>query len=219
VSEFTASLAEEATGHRPLSVFQTYFDLESFTSEPPQPLPDEPAVAWIGVLQRYKNPQVLAAAWRLVATRTSARLVVVGRGPLQPVIDELVREFPTQVTNIPRLTPAEVAKLLDDSTLLAMSSESEGLPRVIMEAFARGRPVVSTAVGGIPDIVNTDRNGILVTPGNPEELADGLVRVLSDPEVAERLSRGALEDAEKLRWTPDRYTEALSQFVDSAVSA
>jgi glycosyltransferase involved in cell wall biosynthesis len=215
VSEFTATLAAKATGRRPLSVFPTYFDLESFTREPPQPLPAEPAVAWVGVLERYKNPRLLADAWRRVASRTdSVRLVMVGRGPLQPIVDDLVSELPTRVKSIPRLTPAEVAALLDNSTLLAMSSESEGLPRVIMEAFARGRPVVSTAAGGIPDVVKTGENGVVVERGSPEALADALVRVLSDRSFAEWLGRGALKDAERLRWTPMRYARALEDLVE-----
>jgi glycosyltransferase involved in cell wall biosynthesis len=218
ISAYTASIAVQATGRSPLSVFPAYFDLGSFTTQPPDPLPNRPAVAWIGVLQNTKNPRVLADAWRIVAAETSAtRLVVVGEGPLQPVIDKLVREFPARVTTIPRLASDEVARLLDDSTMLAMSSESEGLPRVIMEAFARGRPVVATAVGGIPDLVETDRNGVLVEPGDPGALARALLRVLEDREFAERLSSGAREAAEHLRWTPGRYAEALRELVDAAV--
>jgi glycosyltransferase involved in cell wall biosynthesis len=220
VSEFTASLAWGATGRRPLSVFPTYFDLESFMREPRPPLPEQPAVAWVGVLERYKNPRMLTDAWRLAAPQMNdARLVMVGRGPLQPIVDDLVREFPARVRSIARLTPAEVAGLLDDSTLLAMSSESEGLPRVIMEAFARGRPVVSTAVGGIPDVVETGRNGVLVERGNAEELAGAFVRVLNDRQFAERLGGGALEDARELRWTPPRYARALRELVESVLAA
>jgi glycosyltransferase involved in cell wall biosynthesis len=218
VSEYTASLATEATGRGPLSVFPAYFDLESFTSEPPEQLPEQPAVAWIGALQPTKNPRLLAETWRLVAARTSAaRLVVVGQGPLQPVVAKLAREMPARVRLIPRLAPAEVARLLDDSTLLAMSSASEGLPRVIMEAFSRGRPVVATHVGGIPDLVETGRNGVLVEPDDGEALAAALVRVLEDREFAQRLARGALQHAEQLRWTPDRYANALRELVDTAV--
>jgi glycosyltransferase involved in cell wall biosynthesis len=220
VSQFTASLATGATGRDPLAVFPTFFDLESFTREPSRPLPERPAVAWVGVLQRYKNPTVLADAWRLAAPDLrDARLVMVGRGPLQPVVDDLVREYPAQVKSIPHLTPEEMAKLLDDSTLLAISSESEGLPRVIMEAFARGRPVVSTAAGGIPDVVRTGHNGVLVERGRPDELAGALVRVLNDRQFAERLGRGAFEDAQQLRWTPDRYAQALRDTVERVLAA
>jgi glycosyltransferase involved in cell wall biosynthesis len=219
VSEFTASLSTGATGRRPLAVFPTYFDLESFTRDPLRPLPNSPAVAWIGVLQPYKNPRLLADAWRLTARQTAgARLVVVGEGPLQAIIDELAQEFPQSVIRIPRLTPAGVAKLLDESTVLAVSSQSEGLPRVIMEAFARGRPVVSTVAGGIPDIVEPGRNGMLVARGDAPALADALVQVLTDTGLATRLSRGAVETAEHLRWTPDRYGKALRELVESALA-
>jgi glycosyltransferase involved in cell wall biosynthesis len=220
ISEYTASLAGAATGRTPLSVFPAYFDVESFTARPPQPLPDTPAIAWIGVLQQSKNPRLLADAWRLVVARTTAaRLVIVGQGPLHGIVDELVRDFPARVTVISRLTPAQVAQLLDDSTLLAMSSETEGLPRVIMEAFVRGRPVVSTSVGGVPDLVETGRNGLLVAPGDAAALAAALVRVLDNRQLAERLSQGALERAEELRWTPERYAQALRQLVERALTA
>ncbi len=220
LSDFTESLALEVTGRSPLSVFPGYIDLESFTRDPPRPLPDRPSITWIGVLQRSKNPRLLADAWRRVAARTTAaRLVVVGEGPEQTVVDELVRDFPARVTSVSSLTPPEVARLLDDSTALVMSSESEGFPRVIMEAFTRGRPVVATAVGGAPDILKTGRNGILVPRGDVQELADALLRVLDDRAFAEHLSRGALEDADRLRCTPTEFSTAFRQFVDSALSA
>jgi glycosyltransferase involved in cell wall biosynthesis len=220
LSEFTESLALDVAGRSPLSVFPAYIDLESFAREPPRPLPDRPSIAWIGVLQRSKNPRLLADAWRLVAARTTAaRLVVVGEGPERPIVDELLRDFPTRATRLSSLDPGEVARLLDDSTVLVVSSETEGLPRVIMEAFTRARPVVATAVGGVPDIVKTGRNGILVPPGDAQELAEALVRVLDDRAFAEQLSRGALEDAGRLRRSPTEFSSAFRQFVDSALSA
>ena len=218
LSPFTAGLAKDATGKEPVANYTTYFDLESFTEEV-KPLPKRPTVAWVGVLEGYKNPQVLADAWRLVAPQLpDAQLVVVGQGPLQPIIGELAEEHPDQVRAVPRLEPPEVAGLLDDSTLLAMSSESEGVPRVIMEAFTRGRAVVCTAVGGIPDVVKPEHNGLLVEPGNPEELASALVRILGDPELAERLGRGALQDAQQARWSPPTYARAVREMVDSTLT-
>jgi glycosyltransferase involved in cell wall biosynthesis len=214
LTPFTAALAEDATGHKPVAIFPTYFDLGSFTADPPRPLPARPAVVWVGVLQRYKDPRLLAEAWRIVAPRCpGARLVVVGRGPLRNVIDELVHDFPIQVRAEPRLEPRELARLLDESTLLAMSSKSEGMGRVILEAFARGRPVVSPAVGGIQDLVEPDRNGLLVEPGNPEQLAAALIRVLSKPDLAERLAGGATRDGQRLQWTPEGYADAVREMV------
>lgn len=217
LSGFTAQLAEAATGNPPAATFAAYIDLEGFTAEPPQPLPAKPAVAWIGVLERYKDPGALAAAWRMVAARVpDARLVVVGQGPLRPLIEELSGGYPSRVRALASLGTPAVARLLDESTVLAMSSSAgaEGLPRVIMEAFARGRPVVGTAAGGIPDIVRPERNGLIVEPGEPEQLGRALVRVLTDRSLAERLAAGALEDGRRELMSPRAYAAAVRELVD-----
>lgn len=219
VSSYTAALAREATGREPAGVFPAYFDLDSFLDGPSRPLPEHPQVAWVGVFQRTKNPGLLARAWPLVAQRLpDARLVVVGRGPLQAEIDALASRFPATVRTLPWLPASEVARTLDESTLLALTSESEGLGRVILEAFARGRPVVATEVGGVPDLVRHEHNGLLVRPGDPASLADGLGRVLADRALADRLGRAAAEDAERFRWTPDRYADALRELVDRVLA-
>jgi glycosyltransferase involved in cell wall biosynthesis len=71
---------------------------------------------------------------------------------------------------------------------------------VALEAMARGRPVIGGRVAGIPDVVVDGRNGLLVDPEDPAELAEVLVRVLSDRSLAEQLGAAAREDAE--RWVP-----------------
>jgi glycosyltransferase involved in cell wall biosynthesis len=220
LAPFTEALVRRATGREPICSFPTYTDLEGFLEDPVRPLPDQPAVAWVGVLERAKNPYVFARAWRIVAERLpEARAVIRGNGPLRPVMDELVRDFPGRVEVIPWLPDTrDVARLIDGSTLLALPSWSEGLPRAVVEAFTRGRPVVGSAAGGIPDIVKPERNGLLVPPGDAERLADALVRVLSDRELAERLGRGALEDAGRFHWSPERYADAVRDLVDRAMS-
>ena len=219
LSPFTASLAEEVTGEPPLACFPTYSDLDAFTRPPLAPLPDRPTAAWIGTLQRVKDPAAMAAAWRLVAERLpEARLVVVGDGPLRGIMEDLSQDLPDSVRVLRRVPTPELVGVLDESTLLALPSVSEGLGRVAIEAFARGRPVVGSAVGGIRDIVQTERSGVLVPPGEPALLADALVRLLGDPELAQRMSRAAAEDGAAFRWPPDRYADAVRDLVDRALS-
>jgi glycosyltransferase involved in cell wall biosynthesis len=220
LAPFTEALVRHATGREPICSFPAYTDLDGFLEDPVRQLPDRPTVAWVGVLDRAKNPHAFARAWRIVAERLpEARAVIRGTGPLRPVMDELVRDFPGRVEVVPWLPATrDVARLVDGSTLLALPSWSEGLPRAAVEAFTRGRPVVGSAAGGIPDIVKPERNGLLVPPGDAERLADALVRVLSDRELAERLGRGALEDAGRFHWSPERYADAVRDMVDRAMA-
>ena len=217
VGPSTARLAREVTGRDPVAVFPAFFDLTGYASRPPVPLPDRPAVAWIGMLEAVKNVEGFAAAWRNVADRVpTAHLVILGRGRLQPLADGLAQEYPGRVEVITEFIPVEeVVDILDRSTLLALPSRTEGTPRVIMEAFARGRGVVASRVGGIPDLVAHGENGLLVSPGDDAELADALVRVLEDPALAAAMGRSAHRASLEEQWTAGRLADEL----DSAVTA
>src|SRR5262249_36883680 len=153
-----------------------------------------PTALFVGVLERYKNVDGLAAAWRLASPRIpEARLVLVGKGSLQPVVDSLTHERGGRVKHVPELTPEQVAASLDEATVLVLPSRFEGLGRVVIEAFARGRGVIGGRGGGILDLVEEGREGLLVDPEDVDGLAGALVRCLSDRELAERLGRAARE--------------------------
>jgi glycosyltransferase involved in cell wall biosynthesis len=215
VSEFTSSLVKEL-GVRPAAQFTTYFDASAFHERPPSPPPAEARALFVGVLERYKNVAGLVEAWRLAAPRVpGARLLVVGRGREAEPVERLVAELPAQTRWVERLSPAEVAAALDESSLLVLPSFSEGLPRVAMEAFARGRPVVGSRAGGIPDIVEDEVNGLLVPPGDTGALADALVRALADHALLERLADGARADATRWLQTPETYADRMLELVES----
>ena len=93
----------------------------------------------------------------------------------------LVRDLPAQTRWTESLSTPEVARALDEATVLVLPSRSEGLGRVVVEAFCRGRGVVGSRVGGIPDLVEDGVTGLLVAPGDAHALADALVRVLVRP--------------------------------------
>ena len=95
------------------------------------------------------------------------------------------------------------------ATVLVLPSRSEGLGRIVVEALCRGRPVVATRVGGIPDLVRDGENGLLVEPGDTRALADALVRISSDRGLAERLAARARESVEPWIATPEEYAARL----------
>jgi glycosyltransferase involved in cell wall biosynthesis len=214
VSPFTSALVRRL-GVEPAATFTTYFDVSAFDASPLARLPERPSVLFIGVLERYKNVHGLVEAWRLAAPRVpDTTLRIVGRGRERELVEQLVRDLPGQTSWTERLDPADVAVALDDATALVLPSFSEGLPRVAMEAFARGRPVVGSRAGGIPDIVEDGVNGLLVPAGDSPALADALVRVLTDGELARRLAEGAQAAAPRWLQSPEEYARGMRALVD-----
>ena len=182
VTAYTTELMR-GLGVEPTDEFPAYMDFGTFLQTPPVALPQRPQALFVGVLERYKNVDGLVAAWRLVAQRLpEARLVVVGKGTLRHLVEGFERAED--------LPPEEVARRLDDSWVLVLPSRSEGMGRVLIEAFLRGRGVVGARLGGIADLVEDGVSGLLVEP-EPEPLAEALVRVLGDRALAERLAEGA----------------------------
>lgn len=211
ISGFTESLVRDRLGREPTGVFPTYSDLGAFTG-PVTSVPDRRRALFVGVLERYKNVEGLAAAWRLVAQRVGdAELHLVSSGTQVEVAEALERAGAKWDR---RLEPAQLASALDAARVLLLPSSAEGLGRVIIEAFLRGRPVVASRVGGIPDIVEHEVNGLLVEPGDTEGLARAIQRLLTDGELAQRL--GTAGHASVGRWvaTPDEYADNVLALVE-----
>jgi glycosyltransferase involved in cell wall biosynthesis len=192
LSGFTSGLIDGVRGTPASIAFPTYSDLSSFTAAPLAPLPERPTAVFVGMLEAYKNVDGMAAAWRRVAAaRPDALLILVGKGSRRRVVDELVRDLPEQVEYHPELPPAEVAAAIDRSTVLVLPSWPEGLGRVIIEAFARGRGVVATGAGGVLDLVSDGIEGLLIPPADTDALVEALTRVFADHELAARLGDAA----------------------------
>jgi len=209
VSTQTTGLVR-ALGVEPAAVFPSYVDAPAFLERPPVPLPERPRAVFVGVLERYKAFDTLVAAWRLAAPRVpDAALHVVGDGSLRDLV-------PHDVEWSQRLTSEEVAAAMDDSWVFCLPSRSEGLPRVALEAASRGRAIVGGNRAGIPDVVEHGVNGLLVDPDDPQELADALVRILSDRAYAERLGSAARRTGEEWAVTPAEYAEKLRTLIACA---
>jgi glycosyltransferase involved in cell wall biosynthesis len=213
ISDYTSSVVRSA-GVEPTATFAAFMDLDPFLATPPAPLPERPVALFIGVLERYKAVDVLADAWRLAARRLpDATLHLVGRGTLHEVPERLVAQLPDQTRWTEALSTTEVVRALDDATVLVLPSRSEGLGRVVVEAFCRGRGVVASMVGGIPDLVTDGETGLLVPAGDASALADALVRVLSEHALGERLGAAARITVEPWLATPEAYARQIRDLV------
>ena len=175
-------------------------DLAKFApQESPVESGDEKRILFVGSLQKVKDVagNLLPAIARLDSRRGSDfRLHLVGDGVEEPRIRAAVAELRIshRVSFLGRCSHEEIAAHYGRADVVVLSSRREGTPNVLMEAMACGAPVVSTAVGGVTDIV-TDRSGLTVPPGEPEALAI------------------ALDEALRKRWDRDAIREhALAEF-------
>lgn len=157
-----------------------------------------PRLLYAGNLIRPKGVHVLLEALAALDARgVHATLDILGTGPFQGALEALTHRLGLGDTvRFRGFQDLEGVKaFMDDATLFVFPSFGEGMPRVILEAMARGLPVVSTAVGGIPGVIRHGRNGWLVSPGSAVELADAIECVLADRTLWERLSRAGVETA------------------------
>jgi glycosyltransferase involved in cell wall biosynthesis len=219
ISEYTTELVR-AAGIEPAAEFPAFMDLAPFTVEPVAPLPESPRALFVGVLERYKAFDVLGETWRRVAARVPGSVLhVVGDGTLAPLAATLVEELPGRVEWTPSLPAEGVANALDAATLLVLPSRSEGMGRVVIEAGCRGRAVVGSRVGGIPDVVADGETGVLVSPADASALEDALVRVLSERQLAERLGAEGRSRVERWVTTPEEYARRVRDLVDKVVAS
>jgi glycosyltransferase involved in cell wall biosynthesis len=219
LSAFTSSVVEEARGLPATACFPTYSDLEAFVASPAAPMPETQRVVFVGALEAYKNIDLLVAAWRDVVRRVpGATLTIVGSGSRRAVVDRLLAELPDSVRHESELPPEGVAAELDAARVLVLPSWPEGLGRVVLEAFARGRSAIATRAGGIVDIVTDGRDGLLVPPGDTGALVNGLVRVLEDHELAARLGAAARETYDFWHQTATDFAAAYRSLVDRVLA-
>jgi glycosyltransferase involved in cell wall biosynthesis len=118
--------------------------------------------------------------------------VLVGHDPHHqwPVIQEQGLALGIAPGELEFLGPvSDITRVYKEADLLALTSDWEGTPNVVMEGMAAALPVVATGVGGLPDLVRHGRTGFLVTPGDDDALVDGLCRLVKSPQLRERMGR------------------------------
>jgi glycosyltransferase involved in cell wall biosynthesis len=145
---------------------------------------------FVGRLTRQKALETAIAA---VAAVPEARLVLVGDGPERKRLERVAAGSgaAARITFLGSRSRDEALRIVAGSRAALLSSDWENLPHAAVEALSLGVPVVSTAVGGVPEVVHDGDNGLLVPPGRPEELAAALRRVLEEPGLRDRLAAAA----------------------------
>ena len=158
-------------------------------------VPDQPPLGdfflFAGRLSPEKGVSVLVHAARLVGEQ----VVIAGEGPLAR---ELARDLPANVTLVGRVSHSEVMRLVSACrAMVAPSVCAENAPLAVLEAMAAGRPVIATRVGGLPELVSDDREGLLIEPNDSARLAAAMHDLSRDSARAERLGAAARRRAQR----------------------
>jgi glycosyltransferase involved in cell wall biosynthesis len=166
---------------------------EEFESAAEPPPPDSNTLLCVGRLSAQKGHRLLIDGFsRLVQEGVDARLVLAGDGELREALERRIREtgLGDHVVITGWVSSEHVRELLRDCRALVLPSFAEGLPVVIMEAFAMARPVISTFVGAIPELVQAGVNGWLAPAGDQGALVAAMRdALLAPPARLEALGR------------------------------
>jgi glycosyltransferase involved in cell wall biosynthesis len=168
-----------------------------------------PIIGFVGQLDERKGIEDLLSAFRSVHRRLpEVHLVMAGTGPLEAMIQRFYCE--NQLGDVVHMLGFrdDVPAVMQAIDVLALPSRWEGFGLVLIEAMAASTPVVATRVSSIPEIVVDGKTGFLVPPGKPELLAERLVQVLSNRELAAEMGRhGRARVVE--RFTVDRMVNQM----------
>jgi len=158
---------------------------------------DAVVIVGLGRLVPIKGFDLLVRALPIVVSQVpSARVLLVGEGAERAHLEAIAASL--GVASCLRLTgeTTDVAPYLAAADVVTVPSRNEGMGRVIVEAMALGRPVVATAVGGIPDVVTDGECGRLVEPEDVDALAGALIELGRDPALRRKLGEAAVQRAE-----------------------
>lgn len=155
---------------------------------------DEIIVTFTGRLVEGKGIGVLLAAWKkVVVDFNNICLFILGQGPFEKPSKKLCQKLGIE-ENVRFIGLVnDVREYLAISDLFVFPSFHEGFPNSVLEAMACGIPVISTKIGGVVDVIKDEENGLLVEPGNVDQLADALKKLISDTEYASTLGKNALK--------------------------
>lgn len=149
-------------------------------------------VGYIGRLSEEKGVKYLLEAISMLrGLDLPIRTIIIGDGPQRKELEEVAKK--TSILDRTHFTgfQSDIESWLPAMDLFVLPSLTEGTPLALLEAMAEGIPVVASAVGGVPQVVQTGKNGILVSPGKPEEIKNAIRLLFKDEALRNSFSREA----------------------------
>lgn len=182
-------------------------------------LPDDAfVIGTVGRLNEVKRQDLLLGAFAAIAARhPQAWLLIVGDGPEHSALAALARDLGIASRTVFAGYQSRTERFLAAMDAFALSSRHEGLPLALLEAWASGLPVVSSAVGGIVRVVRNETNGLLFDNGDAAGLAHALERLIGDAALRGALARAGHEDV-RSHYSLDRMADDYDHHYRTAMT-
>lgn len=197
-----ASLRRFGVPERKISVISNGIDIDALASARPSlregALRDRRIVGMVGRLVWAKGPEYLLRVAREILDEIPETIFVfVGDGPARKDLETMARQLGIEEATLFLGQRDDMPSVYASLDVSVLPSLMEGMPMTILEALAAARAVVATRVGAIPQLIRSEETGLLVDPGNTEQLRDALLRLLRDGDLRQRLGERGRKLAEK----------------------
>jgi len=175
------------------------------------------ALLFFGRIREYKGLDVLIEAFPLIKKQIpDAKLLIVGQGDISPYNIQLSKLKDVELVNN-WISDEEIANFFSKSSVVVLPYIDATQSGVIPLAYMFKIPVISTKVGGIPEQVEDGKTGLLVNAGDPVELAEACIRLLTNPKLASLLVENGYNKAIK-EWNWDKISDMLMEEFDKAIN-
>jgi len=176
-------------------------------------------ILYTGTLITKKgSPDLIESARLVVKEFPEVKFVLTGKGPLERYLRELIKKYglSNNVVLLGYVDRDYLVKLYKNATIYVLPSYHEGLPTTVLEAMACEISVITTPVGGTPEVIENGKNGILVPPKTPTELAHAIVLLLDNPMIRKKLGKRARKTIEE-RFSWRKISEKFEKIYDALI--
>ena len=176
-------------------------------------------VLFVGRLTKAKGVDILLKAIKILKEKYQKEIkaAIVGKGYLEEELKELVMELEIEKEIEFLGVRRDIEKLMKSTKLFVLPSRWEGLPLTILEAMSSGAGIIATKVGGIPEIIQNGKEGILISPEDSETLAGAIAELLKDRELRVKLGINAYKKV-KEKYSIEVYTKNILEFYKSFIT-
>ena len=176
-------------------------------------------ILFVGRLTEAKGVDILLKAIKILKEKYQKEIkaAIVGKGYLEEELKELVMKLGIEKEVEFLGVRRDIEKLMKSTKLFVLPSRWEGLPLTILEAMSSRTSIIATKVGGIPEVIENGKEGILISPEDPEALAKAIAELLKDRELRVKLGINAYKKV-KEKYSIEAYTKNILEFYKSLIT-